>query len=235
MSAAQKKIFLDLLHTMILVLSVILIVYISVDSINDRNFLENHDYMVFQFWVCVAFIFDFFVELWLSQRKWEFIRHRWYFLLLSIPYLNIIPLTGWLVTEEELYFLRFIPLARGALALSIVIGYISKNNFLGLLVTYSSILILVTYFAALIFYQKENSVNSGVTDYWDAFWWGCSQATTLGCDIYPVTAVGRILCCILSAMGIVMFPLFTVYATDAIQRYYSRKVDTTVNSHIVKP
>ena len=73
MSAAQKKIFLDLLHTMILVLSVILIVYISVDSINDRNFLENHDYMVFQFWVCVAFIFDFFVELWLSQRKWEFI------------------------------------------------------------------------------------------------------------------------------------------------------------------
>ena len=163
--------------------------------------------MVFQFWVCVAFIFDFFVELWLSQRKWEFIRHRWYFLLLSIPYLNIIPLTGWLVTEEELYFLRFIPLARGALALSIVIGYISKNKFLGLLVTYSSILILVTYFAALIFYQKENSVNSGVTDYWDAFWWGCSQATTLGCDIYPVTAVGRILCCILSAMGIVMFPL----------------------------
>ena len=135
MSAAQKKIFLDLLHTMILVLSVILIVYISVDSINDRNFWENHDYMVFQFWVCVAFIFDFFVELWLSQRKWEFIRHRWYFLLLSIPYLNIIPLTGWLVTEEELYFLRFIPLARGALALSIVIGYISKNKFLGLLVT----------------------------------------------------------------------------------------------------
>ena len=61
MSAAQKKIFLDLLHTMILVLSVILIVYISVDSINDRNFWENHDYMVFQFWVCVAFIFDFFV------------------------------------------------------------------------------------------------------------------------------------------------------------------------------
>ena len=63
MSAAQKKIFLDLLHTMILVLSVILIVYISVDSINDRNFWENHDYMVFQFWVCVAFIFDFFVAL----------------------------------------------------------------------------------------------------------------------------------------------------------------------------
>ena len=139
-------------------------------------------------------------------------------------------------TGGTFFYCRYlIPLARGALALSIVIGYISKNKFLGLLVTYSSILILVTYFAALIFYQKENSVNSGVTDYWDAFWWGCSQATTLGCDIYPVTAVGRILCCILSAMGIVMFPLFTVYATDAIQRYYSRKVDITVNSHIVKP
>lgn len=223
MSVTQKKIFLDLLRTMVLVLSVILIVYISVDSINDRDFMKDHNYMVFQFWVCVAFIFDFFAEMWIAGNKWHYLRHRWYFLLLSVPYLNILPYTGWLVTGEELYFFRFIPLARGAMALSIVIGYISKNRFLGMLVTYLSILVLVTYFAALVFYQKEGGgVNSAVTDYWDAFWWGCSQVTTLGCDIYPVTPVGRILCCVLSAMGIVMFPLFTVYATDAIQRYYDR-------------
>lgn len=223
MSVTQKKIFLDLLRTMVLVLSVILIVYISVDSIHDRDFMKNHSYMVFQFWVCVAFIFDFFAEMWIAGNKWHYLRHRWYFLLLSVPYLNILPYTGWLVTGEELYFFRFIPLARGAMALSIVIGYISKNRFLGMLVTYLSILVLVTYFAALVFYQKEGGgVNSAVTDYWDAFWWGCSQVTTLGCDIYPVTPVGRILCCVLSAMGIVMFPLFTVYATDAIQRYYDR-------------
>lgn len=223
MSVTQKKIFLDLLRTMVLVLSVILIVYISVDSIHDRDFMKNHSYMVFQFWVCVAFIFDFFAEMWITGNKWDYLRHRWYFLLLSVPYLNILPYTGWLVTGEELYFFRFIPLARGAMALSIVIGYISKNRFLGMLVTYLSILVLVTYFAALVFYQKEGGgVNSAVTDYWDAFWWGCSQVTTLGCDIYPVTSVGRILCCVLSAMGIVMFPLFTVYATDAIQRYYDR-------------
>lgn len=223
MSVTQKKIFLDLLRTMVLVLSVILIVYISVDSIHDRDFMKNHSYMVFQFWVCVAFIFDFFAEMWIAGNKWDYLRHRWYFLLLSVPYLNILPYTGWLVTGEELYFFRFIPLARGAMALSIVIGYISKNRFLGMLVTYLSILVLVTYFAALVFYQKEGGgVNSAVTDYWDAFWWGCSQVTTLGCDIYPVTSVGRILCCVLSAMGIVMFPLFTVYATDAIQCYYDR-------------
>lgn len=223
MSLDNKKILLDTLRTVVLVLSVILIVYISVDSIRDHDFLKNHDYMVFQFWVCVVFMIDFFVELWIADRKWDYIRHRWYFLLLSIPYLNLLPYTGWLVTQEELYFFRFIPLARGAMALSIVIGYISKNRFLGMLVTYLSILVLVTYFAALIFYQKEGGgVNSAVGDYWDAFWWGCSQVTTLGCDIYPVTTTGRILCCVLSAMGIVMFPLFTVYATDAIQHYYER-------------
>ncbi|MDE6093232.1 MAG: two pore domain potassium channel family protein, partial [Muribaculaceae bacterium] len=111
---------LDTLRTVVLVLSVILIVYISVDSIRDRDFLKNHDYMVFQFWVCVVFIIDFFVELWIADRKLDYIRHRWYFLLLSIPYLNLLPYTGWLVTQEELYFFRFIPLARGAMALSIV-------------------------------------------------------------------------------------------------------------------
>lgn len=234
MTTATKKIILDLLHTMVLVLSVILIIYISVDSINDRDFMKNHSYMVFQFWVCVAFILDFFIELWIADRKWDYIRHRWYFLLLSIPYLSILPFTGLDITHETLYFLRFIPLARGGMALSIVIGYISSNRFIGMLVTYMSVLVLVTYFAALIFYQKEYGINTAVSDYWDAFWWGCTQVTTLGCDIYPVTPVGKILCCLLSVMGVVMFPLFTVYATGAIQRYYSMLKQKRV-ANIAKP
>lgn len=207
------------MRILIMIFSVALIVYISIDTFQDQDFLKNHAYMTFQFWVCIVFLFDFFVELIISEKKWSYIKNHWLFLLLSIPYLNILTLTHLHVSHDAMYILRFVPLARGVLALGIVLNYISNNKFIGLFITYLSVVVLVTYFASMIFYQVEHSVNSLVTGYWSAFWWGCTQLTTLGSDIYPVTDIGRVLCCVLSGMGIIMFPLFTVYATNLISKY----------------
>lgn len=44
----------------------------------------------------------------------------------------------------------------------------------------------------------------------------------LGCDIYPVTVIGKILSVVLSIMGMIMFPLFTVYLTDMIIRRHNQ-------------
>lgn len=208
-----------LLRIIIMALSVALIVYISIDTFRNEDFLKNHQYMTFQFWVCIVFLADFFIELFIAPRKWEYIGRHWWFLLLSIPYLNILTLTHLHVSHDAMYVLRFIPLARGVLALGIVLNYISNNKFIGLFITYLSVVVLVTYFASMIFYQVEHSINSLVTDYYAAFWWGCTQVTTLGSDIYPVTTIGKVLCCVLSGMGIIMFPLFTVYATNLITKY----------------
>lgn len=215
-----------LMRLIIMVLSVILIAYISYDTLKDMDFLENHSYMTFQFWVCIIFILDFFIELWLSEKKWVYIRRHWFFLLLSIPYLNILNITHLHVSHDAMYVLRFVPLMRGVLALGIVLNYISHNRFIGMFITYLAVVVLVTYFASMIFYQMEHKINSAVTSYYEAFWWGCTQVTTLGSYIYPVTSIGRVLCCVLSGMGIIMFPLFTVYATDMIDRYIHSKYDS---------
>ena len=207
------------LRLIIMLLSVMLIAYISYDTFRDEDFLENHSYMTFQFWVCIVFLFDFFVEMILAPKKWAYIRQHWFFLLLSIPYLNILNLTHLEVSHDALYVLRFVPLGRGVLALGIVLRYISNNKFIGVFVTYISVLLLVTYFASMIFFQLEHTINDTVDTYWDAFWWGCTQVTTLGCDIFPVTTIGKVLCCVLSGMGIIMFPLFTVYASNSIDKY----------------
>ena len=108
------------MHTVVLVLSVLLIVYISLDTFEEVDFLQNSNYMTFQLWVCVVFIVDFFVEMYFAPRKWRYIRSRLLFLLLSIPYLNLISHTDIHLTPDALYFVRFIPLARGALALSLI-------------------------------------------------------------------------------------------------------------------
>lgn len=212
----HRHYLLGIMNTIVLILSVLLIVWISIDTFQRVNFLESHAYMTFQFWVCIIFVIDFFVEMRYSDDKWRFFRHRIVFLLLSIPYLNIINLTDISLTHNQLYFVRFIPLARGALALSIVISYLSSNAVTSLFMSYLTIMLMVTYFCSLIFYQREAGVNPQVDTYWTALWWSAMNMSTVGCNISPVTVSGKIVAVILPISGMIIFPLFTVYLTNYV-------------------
>ena len=212
----HRNYLLGFMNFVVLVLSVLLIVWISIDTFKRVNFLENHAYMTFQFWVCIVFIIDFFVELGYAPDKWKFVRRRFVFLILSIPYLNIINQMDIKLSADALYFVRFIPLARGALALSIVISYLSSNAVTSLFMSYMAIMILVGYFCSLIFYQREAGVNPEVNSYWTALWWSAMNMSTVGCNISPVTVSGKIVAVVLPVAGMIIFPLFTVYLTDFV-------------------
>jgi len=209
------------INIVVLVLSLLLIVWISIDTFHRVDLLENHSYMQFQFWVCMVFILDFFVGLVFANDKWGYFKRRIVFLLLSIPYLNIVSILDIHLSADAVYFARFIPLARGALALTIVIGYISSNAITSLFISYLTILLFVVYFCSLIFYQREAGVNPQVNTYWNALWWSAMNMSTVGCNISPVTAAGQIVAVILPVTGMIIFPLFTVYLTDFVAR--SRK------------
>ena len=214
----HRNYLLGFMNFVVLVLSVLLIVWISIDTFKRVNFLENHAYMTFQFWVCIVFIIDFFVELGYAPDKWKFVRRRFVFLILSIPYLNIINQMDIKLSADALFFVRFIPLARGALALSIVISYLSSNAVTSLFMSYMAIMILVGYFCSLIFYQREAGVNPEVNSYWTALWWSAMNMSTVGCNISPVTVSGKIVAVVLPVAGMIIFPLFTVYLTDFVTR-----------------
>ncbi len=214
----HRNYLLGFMNFVVLVLSVLLIVWISIDTFKRVNFLENHAYMTFQFWVCIVFIIDFFVELGYAPDKWKFVRRRFVFLILSIPYLNIINQMDIKLSADALYFVRFIPLARGALALSIVISYLSSNAVTSLFMSNMAIMILVGYFCSLIFYQREAGVNPEVNSYWTALWWSAMNMSTVGCNISPVTVSGKIVAVVLPVAGMIIFPLFTVYLTDFVTR-----------------
>lgn len=215
-----RKLTLDIFHVAILMLSVALIAFISYDTFANIPFLQDHAYMTFQFFVCIIFIADFIVEWALSPKgsKGRYFRHHLFFFLISIPYLNIINFLQIQISVDMIYFARFLPLCRGALALAIVLDYIASNKITGIFVSYLSIMLLTVYFAGLIFYEREAPVNPDVTSYWDAFWWCALEATTLGSSVNPMTLSGRLLAVLLSLMGIIMFPLFTVYLTSLITK-----------------
>ena len=211
-----KQIVMGIMNTIVLVLSVVLIAWISFDTFKKIEFLDNHSYMQFQFWVCMFFILDFFVGLWASDDKWTFFKHRLLFLLLYITYLNIVNQMHLTLTPDALYFVRFIPLARGALAMSIVIGYLSSNAVTSLFMSYLVIMIMVAYFCSLIFFQREHPVNPQIDTYWTALWWSAMMMSTVGSSISPVTVAGKVIAVVLPIAGMIIFPLFTVYLTNYV-------------------
>lgn len=213
-----KKDFHEVVHTVVMVLSVLLIVYISYDTFNNIPFLSNHHYMTFQFWVCVVFMADFFIELVLSDDKKAYLKRRWFFLLISIPYLNIINQYHINLSHEVIFYLRFVPLLRGAYSMSMVVGYISKNRAVSLLSQYLAILLSLLYIMALIFYYEEYRVNPNVRSFWDALYWSALYVTTVGATFSAVTPMGKIISVILPIAGMLILPLFTVYFTDMVRK-----------------
>ncbi len=211
------------LNVTILALSLALIVYMSADALRGVSFIADPGYMRFQLLVCAVFISDFFIELYMSAHRWRFVRRRFLFLMLSVPYLNLLEHYGVTLAPDVLYFVRFIPLARGMLAMAIVVGYVSANRLTNIFASYSVVLIAIVYFGSLVFFEREHGLNPDVTGYFDALWWACADATTTGSSISPITPVGKVTGAVLAVMGMVMFPLFTVVITSAVRQRISSR------------
>lgn len=220
LSPHWRQLILTVMRWLVIILSALLIVFISIDTFTHVDFMLSSGYMTFQLWVCVVYIADFFLELAFSPRRGEYARRHWLFLLLSIPYINLLSLTGIHLSPQALYFIRFIPLARAALAMSIVIGYVTSTKVGGMLASYVSIMVLITYFLSLIFLQCEGPHNPAIRTYWDSIWWCMLELTTVGAPVSPVTGIGKICAAALATMGMIMFPLFTVYLTTWVRNHW---------------
>ena len=221
--ALREKGIYGVLHIVILLLSLFLVVSISVDTFKGIPFYTQTVFMKVQFAVCVLFLLDFILEWFLAKHKGRYFATHFVFLLVAIPYQSIISWAGWTFSEEITYLLRFIPLVRGGYALAIVVGWLSGSKASGLFTSYITMLMATVYFASLIFFVLEHKVNPMVTDYWSALWWAFMDVTTVGSNIYAVTPTGKILSVVLAALGMMMFPIFTVYVTSLVQQANKRK------------
>lgn len=213
-----RKMILRTLHVLVLLCSIGLIVLISYDCFRNISFLANETYMKIQFWICLFFIFDVIVEFFFAPKKWKYICAHIFFLIVSIPYLNIIAYYNIDLSPEMQYLVRFIPMIRAAYVLTIVLSVLSTDKISSLFTAYVGLLVATVYFASLMFFIEEHYINPGVTTYWSALWWSFMDVTTVGCNINAITPTGKVLAVILAAEGLILFPIFTVYITNALTR-----------------
>lgn len=220
------------MHFLVLALSIVLIVAISIDTLNNINFSYEPAFLKLEYWVCLVFLADFFIELAFAKKKWKYIRSHFLFFLVSIPYVAIIHQIGWHFSAQVEYLLRFVPLVRGGYALAIVINMVTYNRATGLMLTYLTTLAATVYFVSLTFFVFENGLNPAVKTYYDALWWASMNVTTLGSNIIAQTTVGKILGVVLGALGMMIFPVFTVYVTSLIKKQHDDDRMTSITQLI---
>ncbi len=201
----------------VIVLAALLITLITYDALTNVSFISNERYLRAQFWICILFILSIVAEIAVKRHftTWQWVSH-FLFLAICVPYLSIIVHYDIQVSPRVHYFLRFVPVIRAVYALSIVTGAMSKSWIKGLFFSYMMILVASLYFGSMMFFIEEHSVNPAVTDYWSALYWACLDLTTCGSAINAVTPVGKILSVVLAAEGLILFPVFCVYVTDAV-------------------
>lgn len=212
-----RRNLLLVVHIIVIALSAWLVGIITYDCLSNISFISSQGYLRTQFWICMLFVLSIIAEMILRghMSRWEWIVHI-IFIIICIPYLSIFERYGIHLSPQAEFVFRFVPMIRAVYALSIVSGAMSKSWIKGMFFSYLMILVLSLYFGSIMFYIEEHFVNSAVTDFWSAIYWACMDVTTCGCAINAITPTGKVLAVVLAAEGLMLFPVFTVYVTDAV-------------------
>lgn len=219
-------------NVMTLAGSILILVSLSYDIIFQQHGYLGQAATHIQLIVCLVFMADFFIRLSAAEHKWRYVAHNWFLLLVSIPLLN---LTQWFqidLSHSWYIIFKSAPLIRGFYGMIFLFNWFTRRRAQDLLVSYLGIVVGFTYFASLIFYTFEIGVNDKLTGFGDSLWWAWMNLSTVGAEIFAVTTVGKILSVVLPMLGMLLFPVFTVYVTDRFKesRSASAKADQTTGS-----
>ena len=115
--------------------------------------------------------------------------------------------------------MAFIPVLISIMATTVILQWLIEGRKRRLMAAYILTVTMFTYISALLFYECEFGTNENLQSFGDALWWAGMNVTTVGADIFPVTTIGKIVCVSLPIVGMMFFPIFTVYISD----YYNKK------------
>ncbi len=211
----------DLMSVLRVIAGLVLLVALSWEIIGGDHIHFSQAYLAIQLIVCIVFLCDFCIRWVAAEHKNRFFWSNLVFLLLSIPWLNILNWSGARMTHDWGVLVGLLPLLRAFLAMVIVVRWlVSDNKMRRLFVAYIFTVVVFTYISGLVFYDYEVLVNPKLHGFGNALWWAWMNVTTVGAEIFPVTAIGKIFCVMLPSLGMMFFPIFTTYV---LQEYTHKK------------
>lgn len=209
----------NVLNCLSLAASVVLLISISMEVIDRQNQVLSPWYRSLQLAVCSIFFVTALFRLTIPEYR----QRHWFrdllFAAASVPYIDILNWGGVVSHHRTERLLAFAPVVISILATVVIIEWLIDGRKRRLMAAYVLTVVMFTYISALLFYDCEVGINSSLKSFVDALWWAWMNVTTVGAEIFPVTAIGKIICVLLPVVGMMFFPIFTVYISD----YYDRK------------
>ena len=211
----------DFMRVVSLMSAIALLAGLSFEILSGHRATFSKWYMWLQLVVCIIFMLDFLYSLYYYKKRAsisEARRHRaWLdvlFLLISIPYLNILDWLHITPGRDITLLVATLPIIRSYIVMGMVVQWLLDSAVARIFGAYVLTVVGVTYLAALMFYDYEIDVNDDLHNFGNALWWSCLNATTVGASIVPVTVAGKFLSVLLPVIGMMFFPIFTLYVTN---------------------
>ena len=197
-----------------LLAGIALLVGISIEVLTGNHHTYSEWYLWLQLAVCIVFLIDFASALTTRNASARYYALNLLLLLISIPYLNILHWLGIVPHRGVAVVVAALPLVRSFVAMGMVVQWFIGSGVKRLFGAYLFTVVCFTYLAALMFYDYEVGVNAHLHGFGNALWWAWMGVTTVGAAIFPVTAIGKVLAVLLPALGMMFFPIFTIYVTN---------------------
>jgi len=187
-----------------LVLCILSLGMLTIDLIHELNPETSQILEIFDFGICMVFLFDFVRNLLLAKSKSEYMKWGWIDLLSSIPNIDL------LRYGRVARVLRILRLLRVFKSSRVILKFLSQNRAEASFLSIATMSLLVLMLSSIFILHFENETGSNIKTASDAVWWSFVTVTTVGYgDFYPVTLYGRILASGLMIMGIGLFGTFT--------------------------
>lgn len=154
-----------------------------------------------------VFVLEFVLRVFLAENRKKYLRRHWLDGLIAfIPFLRILRVVRAARALRLLRFVRPAPLARTFFTtrrtLSHLRNTLARSSFQYVLLT---TVVVVTLGSAGVLVVERTAGRSNIKSYGDALWYVTGVVTTIGNELYPVTAEGRILAAILMVYGVGVF------------------------------
>ncbi len=165
------------------------------------------------------FFVEFVVKFALAPVKRHYLRKNWLdVLVVLLPFLKFLRLARVLRATRALPIFRLLVFGgRGSdSALTLL-----RRRRLGQLGIVSVMVILLG--ASVGYLVEADAPGTTIEDFGDALWWASALVTTVGSELYPVTALGRILAFILMIYAIGVFSYFIGAIASVLVDFDSRQ------------
>ena len=204
----------NILNGVSLAASIVLLVSISWEVADREDDILSTWYRGLQLVVCSIFFVTALFRLLIPQYR----REHWFrdtiFAIASIPYINILDWSGVELLNRSERIVAFAPVIISIMATVVILEWLIEGRKRRLMAAYILTVTMFTYISALLFYDCEMGINEKLHSFGDALWWAWMNVTTVGAEIFPVTAIGKVICVLLPVVGMMFFPIFTIYVTN---------------------